>query len=127
MAQNDPQEVIIGRFAADIAFSIFKDPNQADIIKIMGQFRLNILEVSHMNRHIIRILMTVGIDQTAFSGQIHTGDRAGFFCQYACDCTAAGTDFQYLFRAGKGNPVHNVLTLIGQMIENRPVFPFFYD
>ena len=73
MLLYNPQEIIKGRFRADIRLRVLKDADQTDIIVVIGQIRLHILKIAHMDRHIVRVHMAVGVNHAPLFGQLHTG------------------------------------------------------
>ena len=56
-----------GNTALNISLSIFKYTDQRDLIILFGKIFLNILKVAHKNLKIIKVLMSVGIDQASLA------------------------------------------------------------
>ena len=106
----------------DIAAGIFQHADQKDIVIIGIQRRFDIFKIAHHDGHIVRIFMTVGIDQTAFLGKFHTGERACLFGKHTGNSPAAGPHFQNLCPFGDAQPGYDVFPQIRQMIQDRPVF-----
>ena len=67
MSGNDLQEIYIRSTALNISLSIFKYTDQRDVIILFGKIFLNILKVAHKNLKIIKVLMSVGIDQASLA------------------------------------------------------------
>ena len=60
------QEMDIGIPIRTIGRGVCKRTNQADIIVVLGKGRLYVLEMSHMERNIATVPMTVCVDQASF-------------------------------------------------------------
>ena len=67
MSGNDLQEIYIRSTALNISLSIFKYTDQRDVIILFGKIFLNILKVAHKDLKIIKVLMSVGIDQASLA------------------------------------------------------------
>ena len=65
MTQHDLQKIFIGCFRGDIGCPIFKHTDQTYEIIVCRKLRLDILKVSHMDRDIILILVSPGIDMAS--------------------------------------------------------------
>ena len=87
------QKILIGMIRPDIGLPIFKDPDQEDILIVSGKRRLDVPEISHVNRHIFTVFVSISIDQTALFGQVYTVHLSGLGGQGAGDGAATAADF----------------------------------
>ena len=87
------QKILIGMVRPDIGLPIFKDPDEEDILVVSGKRRLDVPEISHVNRHIFTVFVSVSIDQTALFGQVYTVHLSGLGGQSAGDGAATAADF----------------------------------
>ena len=127
MRQKNVEEIMIRRLSTDITLSVFKHTDQADVVIILRQLRLNVLKISHMDRDIVTFAMPVGIDETALLRQINTGHTSRFPRQCPGDRPAAASNLKNLVRFLHRNPVHDIFTQYGQMIKDRPAPALLYD
>ena len=120
MRKQNLQKIFIRCIAANIALTILKYTNQTNIIIILGQIRLNVLKIAHMNRYILTFTMSISVDQTSLFRQIHTGHTAGFTSQCSGNGTTTAAHLQHFGILLHGNPFHNVFPQRRQVIQHRP-------
>ena len=111
MLQVDFQKILKGRFRRDIALPVFKHPDQEHIIIVTGKIRLDIREIPHMNRHVVPLPVSDGVDGAALLRQIHTGDASRLFGKNARHSPHAASHLQHLRTFVHGKPGDDVLPL----------------
>ena len=77
MLLDNIQKALVRLPGFNIGLRILKYPDQADIVIITGQIRLNILKIPYMNRYIAGLHMAVCIDSAPLPGQIDAGHFPG--------------------------------------------------
>ena len=120
MLLDNIQKALVRLPGFNIGLRILKYPDQADIVIITGQIRLNILKIPYMNRYIAGLHMAVCIDSAPLPGQIDAGHFPGLTRQSPRDRTAARPDLQHLVIAANRQPLHDILPQPRQMIQHRP-------
>ena len=108
------------RITADIALAVFKYADQAHIVIILWQIRLDVRKIPHMDRHVAAVLVAVGIDQAPLSGQIHARHTACLARQASRDRAAARAYLQHLHGLVHRQPFHDIFPQIGQGIKHLP-------
>ena len=98
------QEILKGCLGRNVALPVFKNTDKKDIIIITGQHRFNIIEIAHINSHIIMLAVTVSVDKASFFGQIHTGYAACLFRQDTGNGAHAASHLKHLGILIHGKP-----------------------
>ena len=127
MWQKNVEEILIRCLSTDITLSVFKYTDQADVVIILRQLRLNVLKISHMNCNIVTFAVPVGIDETALLRQIHAGHASRLPRQCPGDRPTATSDLENLVRFLHRNPVHDIFPQRRQMIKDRPAPALLYN
>ena len=86
---TDPHEILIRCLTTNIRLSVLKHTDQQDIIVIIAKMRLDILEISHHDRDVIAITISVCIDHASLFRQINTGHTTRSFRKCARDRATA--------------------------------------